>query len=388
MTIPLSYNVRNLVVRRTTTLLTALGIGLTVAVLISVLAMLEGLRFSLEASAHPLQILVMRKGSTAELVSSLSRSAFQQLKARPGIAPGAAGEPMASLEMVAVIVLKGGASPEGINITLRGLTPIGVAMREHVRIAQGRPFSPGRRELVVGKSIAERYPAARMGSRLRFGRGQWDVVGVMDAGRSAANSEIFADLNQLAADYNRSDLLTSALVRATDPVTLRALINDIEGNRELNAIAQTEREYFDSQTISALPVRVMGVFIAIVMAVGSGFAAMNTMYAAVSRRAPEIGTLRVLGFSRGRILLSFLVESLLLASLGGLIGCLLALPLNNLRTGIGNFVTFSEIVFDFRVTPEIAATGMLFALLMGTMGGLLPARSAARKEILAALRGD
>jgi putative ABC transport system permease protein len=291
---------------------------------------------------------------------------------------------MASLGMVTAIVLKSATNPEGINITLRGLASVGVAMREHIRIVRGRAFSPGRRELVVGKSIAERYPAARAGGRLRFGRGDWEVVGVMDGGRSAANSEIFADLNQLAADFNRSDALSSALVRASDPVTLRALINDIEGDRELNAVAQTEREYFDSQTISALPVRVMGMFIAVVMAVGSGFAAMNTMYAAVARRAAEIGTLRVLGFSRGRILLSFLVESLLLAALGGL----LTLPLNNLRTGIGNFVTFSEIVFDFRVTPEIAAIGMLFALLMGAMGGLLPARSAARKEILAALRGD
>ena len=388
MDIPLSYNVRNLMVRRTTTLLTAFGIGMTVAVLMAALAMVEGLRASLESSAHPLHVLVMRKGSSSELVSSISRSAFQRIKAFPGVAQTASGEPMASLEMTAVILLKSPAYPSGVNITLRGLTPVGFAMRDRLRIAEGRMFTPGRRELVAGKSIAGRYAAARLGGRLRFGRGEWEVVGVADGGPSAANSELFGDLNQIAADYNRGDTLSSALVRAADPVALRALIRTIEGERALNASAQTEREYFDSQTVSALPVRWMTTFIAIVMAIGSGLAAMNTMYSAVARRAAEIGTLRVLGFSRGRILLSFLIESLLLSALGGAIGCLLALPLGLVRTGIGNFVTFSEIAFNFRVTPGIAATGMLFALLMGALGGLLPARAAARKEILTALRSE
>ncbi len=387
MTLPLSYNLRNLVVRRTTTILTALGIGLTVAVLIAVLALVEGLRISLQATAHPLQVVVMRKGSTAELVSTLSRSAFQEIKVQPGIARTAAGEPMASLEMVTVITLKSPELPEGINITLRGLTPVGILMREQVRLREGRQFSPGHREVVVGRSIAERYPAARLGGHLKFGRGEWDVVGVMDGGRSAANSEIFADLNQVSADYNRADLLSSALVRATDPVSMQALMNDLESTRSLNVTAESEKAYFDEQTMSALPIRIVGMFIAIIMAAGSGFAAMNTMYAAVARRSAEIGTLRVLGFSRGRILLSFLIESLILSGIGGVLGCVIALPLNSLRAGIGNWVTFSEIVFELRVTPAVAGAGLLFALLMGAVGGLLPARAAARKEILAALRG-
>jgi len=388
MPIPLSYNIRNLMVRRTTTVLTALGIGLTVAVLVGALAMMEGLHASLVSSAHPLHILVMRNGSTSELVSTISRSAFQRLKALPGIALAPNGEPLASLEVVTVIMLKSAAAPDGMNVTLRGLTPAGFSMREHVRIAEGRLFSPGRRELVVGKSIAGRYPAAKVGSRLHFGRGDWEVVGVADGGHSASNSEIFADLNQVASDYNRTEVLSSALVRAADPASMRALINSIGGERELNAKVQTESDYFDSQTVSALPVQYMATVIAIVMAIGSGFAAMATMYASVARRSAEIGTLRVLGFSRGRVLLSFLIESLLISALGGAIGCLLAFPLTFLRTGIGNMITFSEIVFDLRVTPAIAAEGMIFALLMGTIGGLLPARAAARKEILAALRGE
>lgn len=386
MAIPISYNIRNLVVRKTTTLMTALGIALTVAVLLAILALVEGLRTSLAATGNPLHVLVMRKGSTSELTSNFSRAAYQDLKYKPGIARTKNGEPMASLEMITVIMLEGPENPNGINITLRGLLPVGLEMRESVRLMAGRMFETGRREVIVGRGVADRYAMAGIGRKLRFGRGEWTVVGIFDAGRSAANSEIFADLNQVSADYNRSEVLSSALVRATDRVAVQALINDMESDRRFNVIAQTETKYYEQQTASATPVEAMGLFIAVIMAVGSSFAAMNTMYAAVARRSAEIGTLRVLGFSRGGILVSFLVESLLLSLAGGLLGCLLALPLNNLQTGIGSFITFSEIQFAFRVSPRIMATGVIFALVMGAVGGLFPARSAAKKEILAALR--
>ena len=386
MAIPISYNIRNLAVRKTTTAMTALGIALTVAVLLAIMALVEGLRTSLAATGNPLHVLVMRKGSTSELTSNFDRSAYQDLKYKPGIARARNGEPMASLEMVTVIMLEGPENPEGINVTLRGLLPVGFEMREGVRIVQGRMFETGKREVVVGKGIADRYPMARLGRKLRFGRGEWDIVGVFDAGRSAANSEIFVDLNQSASDYNRSAVLSSALVRAVDAVAAQALINDLESDRRFNVMALTERAYYEQQTVSAAPVQAMGMFVAIIMAVGSSFAAMNTMYAAVSRRSAEIGTLRVLGFSQGGILVSFLLESLLLSAIGGALGCLLVLPLNNLQTGIGSFVTFSEIQFGFRISPGIMAVGMMFALVMGAIGGFFPARMAARKEILAALR--
>jgi putative ABC transport system permease protein len=225
-----------------------------------------------------------------------------------------------------------------------------------------------------------------LGKHLRFGRGDWVVVGIMDAGRTSAASEIFGDVNQISADYNRSEVLSSALVRAVDPVATRALINDINDDRRLNCTAETERDYYELQTSSGKPVEYVGIFVAIVMAVGSSFAAMNTMYSAVARRTREIGTLRVLGFSRNGILLSFFLEALLLAGLGGLLGCVLVLPLNGFETGIGNFQTFSEIAFDFRIGPSIMAIGLGFSLLMGALGGLFPARAAARKEILNALR--
>ena len=386
MAIPISYNIRNLVERKTTTVMTALGIALTVAVLIAVLALVEGLRTSLAATGNPLHVLVMRNGATSELVSVVTREWFQDLKLRPQVARNSTGEPMASLEMVTVIALESPEAPGGMNVTVRGITPIGFEMREGLRLVAGRMFEPGKRELVVGKSVAKRYPGAKIGSQIHFGRGDWTVVGIMDAGRSAPNSEIFADLNQLSSDQNRSSALSSALLRARDPAGVQALINEVENDPRLNVTAMTERSYYEQQTISAAPILAMGTFVSIIMAIGSCFAAMNTMYAAVSRRAPDIGTLRVLGFSRFGILTSFTLEALLVSVLGGVIGVLLVLPLTNITTGIGNFVTFSEISFNFRVTPQIAAAGICFALLMGLLGGLLPASSAARKEILAALR--
>jgi len=385
MAIPLSYNLRNLVVRKTTTLMTALGIALTVAVLLAVLALVNGLQTAFESSGNPAQILVLRKGSTAELNSAITREVYQDLKSVAGVARDG-NEPMASLEMVTVINLPSVDSPSGMNVTLRGILPVGVKMRDALTLLAGRWFQAGQREVVVGKSIAKRYPGAQMGKKLRFGRGEWEVVGIMDGGQSSVNSEIFGDLNQISSDFNRADGLSSVLLRAADASMVPALINTLNDDRRLGVAAQTEKSYYEAQTNSAAPLQVLGIFISIIMAVGSSFAAMNTMYAAVARRAREVGTLRVLGFSQGSILFSFFVESLLLSVLGGLLGCLLVLPLNNITTGIGSFVTFSEIAFNFRVSPNIMMTGIVFALLMGALGGLFPARMAARKEILMALR--
>jgi len=316
----------------------------------------------------------------------MERGAFQVIKFKTGIAQSKSGEPLASLEIVTVINLTSVDAPDGINVTLRGLTPEGVELREQLKLVAGRWFETGKREVVVGQSIVKRFPGAQLGSKLRFGRGDWDIVGVMSAGQSAVNSEIFADLNQVSSDFQRSEVLSSALLRATDVVAADALIKDLSSDQRLNVSALSEKEYYARQTISALPIQFLGIFVSVIMAVGSGFAAMNTMYAAVARRSQEIGTLRVLGFSRGSILLSFFLESVLLSALGGLIGCLLVLPLNGVTTGIGNFVTFSETSFNLRVTPLIMAYGVAFAMLLGAFGGLFPARMAAKKEILIALR--
>jgi putative ABC transport system permease protein len=315
----------------------------------------------------------------------MTREVFQDLKSNPGIAKWN-GAPMASLELITVINLPSVDSPQGMNVTLRGLLPEGREMRHDLKLQEGRWPNAGQREVVVGKSIAKRYPGAQMGKSLRFGKGEWLIVGIMDGGQSAVNSEIFGDLNQVSSDFNRLDALSSILLRATDEATVPALINSLKDDRRLNVDAITEKSYYDAQTASGAPLEFLGIFVSAIMAVGSSFASMNTMYAAVARRAREIGTLRVLGFSRGSILFSFFLESLLLALLGGLLGCLLVLPLNNVTTGIGSFFTFSEIAFNFRVTPAIMAAGVIFAMFMGCLGGIFPARTAARKEILTALR--
>jgi len=385
MAIPLSYNIRNLTVRKTTTLMTALGVALTVAVLLSVLALVAGLRSAFTATGDPRNVLVLRKAATSELVSGMTRPVYQDLKANPGIARTQSGDPMASLEMVTVINLKSPSNPSGMNVTLRAIGPVGIAMRD-VKLSGGQWFRAGQREVVVGKSIANRYPGARLGGTLKFGKGSWAVVGVMDGGRSALNSEIWGDANQVSSDFNRENGFSSVLIRAVDSAAVPALLNSLNDDRRLNVTARSEREYYAAQMISAAPVQFLGIFVSIIMAVGSSFAAMNTMYAAVARRSKEIGTLRILGFSRGSILVSFFLESLFLSGLGGLLGIILVLPLNNIETGIGSFITFSEIAFNFRVTPAIMAVGVTFALFMGALGGLFPARMAAKKEILTALR--
>src|SRR5215468_1283847 len=385
MAIPIAYNLRNLIVRKTTTVMTAVGIGLTVAVLVADLALVEGLRTAFKATGHPLQILVMRKGSNAELNSSVTREALQILKAKPGIAVNSANEPMASPEVLSVINLPSVDSPTGMNVTVRGLSQVGIGMRE-LKIQQGRWFQTGQREIVVGKSVAKRYPNAQLGKHVRFGRGEWEVVGVFDAGESAVNGEIWGELNQVSSDFNRQDTVSSVLVRAADTATFQALFNSLNDDRQLGVNAVREREYYEQQTVAGAPLQFFGLLVAVIMAVGSSFAAMNTMYAAVARRAKEIGTLRVLGFSRGSILFSFLIESLLLALIGGVFGCLLALPINGVTTGVGSFATFSEVAFDFRVSPSAMLAGIIFALVVGAIGGLFPAGSAARKEILTALR--
>jgi putative ABC transport system permease protein len=386
MAIPIAYNLRNLVVRKTTTVMTAIGIGLTVAVLVADLALVEGLKTAFKATGHPLQLVVMRKGSNAEMSSTVTREAFQTLKAEPRLAVNEAREPLASPEILTVINLPSVDSPAGMNLTVRAMSQVGVEMRGAKIQPGGRWFQSGQREIVVGKSVVKRYPNAQPGKRLRFGRGEWEVVGVFDAGDSAFNGEIWGDLNQVGADYNRQDTFSSVLVRAGDAATLQALTNSLNDDQRLGVTVVREREYYEQQTASGAPLQFFGLLVAVIMAVGSSFAAMNTTYAAVARRAKEIGTLRVLGFSRGSILLSFLIESLLLALIGGVLGCLLALPINGVTTGIGSFATFSEIAFDFRVSPSTMIAGIIFALIVGAIGGLFPASNAARKEILTALR--
>lgn len=255
MGVPLAYNLRNLVERKATTLMTAAGIALTVCVLVIAMSLMNGLRAVFASTGHPLQAVVMRKGSTAELNSSVSDSAYQLIKLLPGLATLDDGQTMASGEVISVINLPSVDSPSGMNVTVRGLLPAGVKMR-NLSTTAGRWFQPGLREVVVGKSIAKRYPAASLGSTLKFGRGRWQVVGVFDGGQSAVNSEIWCDLNQLSADFDRQGNMSSVLIRAKSPADLDNIISAIKDNKQLNAEAVKEQAYYASLTSAGQPMQV------------------------------------------------------------------------------------------------------------------------------------
>jgi putative ABC transport system permease protein len=252
---------------------------------------------------------------------------------------------------------------------------------------EGRWFETGQREVVVSKSIRERFSHANIGDTMEFGKGSWKVVGVFDAGGSAYESEVWGDVNQMASDFDRQGGFSSAYLRATDPVAADALKNRVSDDQRLKLEGMLENDYYAKQTSSGTPIKVIGWVVGVIMAVGSIFAAMNTMYAAVAYRGREIATLRIIGFSRPMILTSFVLESQLIALFGAIVGILLMLPFNGMQTGTSNAVTFSEVVFALRITWRVAGYAVLFALVMGFIGGLAPAWHAARQNILTALRG-
>ena len=390
MAIPISYNLRNLRVRMTTTIMTALGVALTVAVLLGILAMVNGLRGALEVTGHPRQVIILRQGSTAELVSVVTEEQFRTLSLLDGIEKRD-GEPMASHEVVSVVSLRLRTDPDNSetegNINIRGVSPMGRHLRDGLELIEGRWFEPGKRELVVGAGAYAVRANTDIGDLIPFGRGDWEVVGIFDAGRSAYNSEVWCDGNLATLELGRNGARSSALVRTIDLGAADAISARVEDDQRLLLEGRRERAYYEAQMSSAGPVQALGVFVSLIMAIGSSFAAMNTMYTAVARRAREVGTLRLLGFSRGSIMLSFVIESLFLSLLGGAIGCLLVMPLDGLQSRIGNQLTFSETTFSFQITPESIALGMAFAAVMGVLGGVLPARLAAGRTILDSLRG-
>jgi len=385
MAIPLKYNLRNLRVRWVTTLMTASSIFLTVLVFVVLMALARGLETSLSATGHPLNLLLMREGSQSETQSSVTRESLQVIRYLEGIAKNEKGEPRVSPELIVLINLPRRGQAQGSNVTIRGLTPEGFGLRPEFKLVEGRLFQRGLREVIASKKIAERFQNCGLGDRVKFAKGYWTVVGIFEVGSTAYASEIWTDPEDLGQDFDR-DVYSSVFLRVADASALARLKQQVADDRRLHLKAQTEIEYYQKQTSSAAPIKALGIFIAGLMAVGASFAAMNTMYAAVARRTKEIGALRVLGFSRGSILLSFVIESVIIAVLGGLPGCLLALLVNGVTTGTTNFATFSELAFNFRVTPRLMLNGMIFAALMGFVGGLFPAWRAAQENIVTALR--
>jgi putative ABC transport system permease protein len=396
MAIPISYNIRNLKLRKGLTVMTALGIALTVTTAVFLMALLAGLQRAFVTSGGPLNVLVMRKGSTAELSGGFDATLFNTLKTLPGIAKDGQGEPIASGEWVVVAVLPRKDGTGEVNVSVRGLMPAGLTLRSmetgtdkkpKLKLVSGRWFTTGQREVVVGKSIHDRFAGANVNDNLDFAKGQWKVVGIFDSGGTAYDSEIWGDLNQIAVDFDRQGGLGSAYLRATDAVAADALKNRVSDDQRLKLEGALETDYYKKQTNSGGAIKYIGFVVAVIMAIGSSFAAMNTMYAAVAYRAREIATLRVIGFSRPSILTSFVLESLLLSLLGAAVGIILMLPFNGMSTGVGNNVTFSETVFSLHMTVGVVLIAVAFAMVMGLLGGFAPAWHAARQEILVALRG-
>lgn len=377
--IPVKYNFRSLVVRRVGSVMTVLGIALTVAVFVSVLAMVHGLESTFITTGEPLNLVLIRQGSQAESNSYFDREIKRTVETMDGVA-AVAGE-------IIIIVNHPRVTGETTNLLVRGIDNKSLELRPKVKLAEGRMFRAGLREVVVSRSVANRFKGARLGDSIKIGRTTWNIVGLMDASRTAHESEIWGSYNEISQEFERP-IYSSLLVRTAGESALAAVRDKIANDRRIRLDVFREKEYYEAQTNTATPIRILGYLIATIMAVGSSFAVMNTMYAATAYRAREIATLRVLGFRRRNILLSFMLESLLLALAGGVAGCLLALPMNGISTGTSNFVTFSEVIFEFRITPGLMLDGLAFAVIMGTIGGFLPARLAARMTIVRALRTE
>jgi len=385
MALPIKYNIRNIIVRKGSTLATAFTIGLTVAVFLMVMALARGIDMTLSSSGEPLNMIVLREGSTAELNSSVTRENFNDLIYLDGV-EREADKPLAAGELVTLIYKARKGMSQGSNVTVRGVGPMSFKLRSGFQTVSGRLFQPGLTEAVVSKRIAERFQGLDVGDRFRIQTTDYTVVGLFDSAGKAFESEIWVDINSLSSTTKRENY-SSVLMRVKDPNVLTALSKRITDDPKLHLKAISERTFYeDQQGTASGALKYLAGFITFIMAVGAGFAGMNTMYAAVARRTKEIGTLRVLGFGRLSILIAFLMESIAIALLGAAIGIVLALPLNFVSTGTSNWVTFSEIAFNFRVTPDLMGLGLLFGAIIGFVGSLLPSIRASRFKIVDALR--
>ncbi len=385
MALPLKYNLRNVLVRWRSTLATVLGIALVVGVYVLMQAMAAGIETSSANTGSPEHLLVTRKGSTAESSSIVSREQLRALLYSPEIARNEAGEPLVSADVLILLNLPRRDGRGEANVLLRGVSPRGREMRAQVRLVEGRWFEGGKREVVVSRRLAARFADFEVGGRFRSGPSEFTVVGHTDGGKSAFDSEVWMDADEARAMFDREQY-SSLLIRPVDAVGASNLLQRIENDKRLQLLARVESEYYAEQTSTAGPIKWLGNFLAVAMSVGAVFAAMNTMYAAVGARTREIGTLRVLGFRRRSVVAGFLLEGAILAGLGGLIGGGLSLFMNGYAVGTLNFATFSETVFEFRVTPWLMLKGLVFSVVVGVIGTLLPAIRASRLPVIAALK--
>jgi len=379
------YHLRSVFVRWRSTLATIVGLALVIAVFIMVQSLAAGIEKSSGNSGDPRNLLVTRQGALAETTSVITRDQFNIIRYLPGVARNDSGQPIASGDVLIIISLPRRESTGNANVMLRGTTTAGRALRPQVDLVAGRWFDPGKREAVASHRLAGRFANLQVGQTFKTGGVELTIVGLFDGQRSAFDSELWMDSDEARSAFDRPDY-SSLLLRPETDEALLQLKKTLEAERRLKVKAVREVDYYKEQTRTAGPIRWLGNGLAIVMSIGALFAAMNTLYASVGARTREIGTLRVLGFRRRSILLGFLLEGALLAGLGGVLGCLLALPMHGYSTGTLGWETFAEVVFDFQITPVLAAKGIGFAILVGLIGSLLPALRAARLPVISSLK--
>ncbi len=384
--LPLSYIARNLWVRRVTTLLTAGGMALVVYVFATVLMMSEGIRATLVATGQPDNVMVLRKGAGAEINSGITRAQAAIVASLPGLATDGQGRALLSREPVVLNTLPKRGSGKPSNVTVRGTSDIGLMLRPQVKLLQGRMFTPGTSEIVTGTAVARGFAGAGLGETLRFAGREWRVVGVFDGAGSAFDSEIWGDSEQMMQAFRRQNY-SSVVLRLADADGFATLRTRIEDDPRLTLEAKREVRFYAEQSEAlATFIRLLGMALSIIFSIGAVVGAMITMFASVAARTGEIGTLRALGFRRSAVLTAFLGEALLLALVGGIMGLGGASLMQSVDISTVNFQTFSELAFRFRLTPAIAVQSIAFALLMGLVGGFIPAWRAARMKIVDCLR--
>lgn len=386
MALPLKYNVRNVFVRWRATITTILGIALVVSVYMLVQSLAVGLEKSSANTGDPRNVMVVRKGSTAESSSLVTREQFKSLEYSAEVDRNKDDQPVISADVVVIINLPRKDPKEGeANILVRGISRAGLELRPQVRLIEGRWFVPGKREVVVSGRISKRFANLNVGDTFKSGPSTFTVVGLLDGGSSAFDSETWMDSDECRAIFDR-EMYSSLLIRPRNDSARASLIKRIEEDKRLQLRAYPEVEYYKKQTMTATPIKWLGNFLATAMSIGAIFAAMNTMYASVGARSREVGTLRVLGFRRRTIVFSFLLEGAFLALLGGVLGVLISLRWNGMVTGTMGFESFSETVFQFTITPWLALKGLIFSVMVGLAGTLFPALRAARLPVIAALK--
>ena len=386
MGIPFSYSFRNLWTRRLTTVLTASGMALVVFVFAAILMLAEGLRKTLVETGSYDNVVVVRKGSTSEVMSGVLRGQASIVENQPEIAIGENGQPLLAKELVVLIALPKRGTNALSNVVIRGMGASSAALRPQVRLVEGRMPKLGLSEIIAGRSIAERFKGGGIGETLRFGMRDWRVVGIFDAGNTGFSSEIWGDADQLMQAFRRI-AYSSVIFKLRDPSEFERVKKRIEDDPRLTLDAKRENRYYAEQSERmAQFLRILGTALTIIFSLGAVIGAMITMYSAVATRTGEIGTMRALGFNRISIMGSFIIEALLLGLIGGCLGLFLASFLQLLTISTMNFQTFSELAFSFTLTPGIVWKGLGFSLVMGFVGGALPAVRASRMNIVESLR--